>query len=206
VSGRGEGQATISARSGDVLGQAMVRVIRPAPNCAEVRTFGNGETISGELPSVRIVDNVTVAGATNVCGTLEIGGAGSQLTLSGQQLTVAGNFTAAGSHFQAFASTSTRVRLNGTVAQTVSFFSASAANQRFRDLEITNATGVTFSNNAFVSGNLDLVRQMTVPAGVSGIQQLFLRSTAVLNNQGAIQTTACTKEPGHTINGTDPCP
>jgi len=35
---------------------------------------------------------------------------------------------------------------------------------------------------------------------------LFLRSTSVLNNNGAINKGACVKEAGATVNGTDPCP
>jgi hypothetical protein len=49
---------------------------------------------------------------------------------------------------------------------------------------------------------------MTVNASITigSIQMLILRSSSVLNNNGTIQTAACTKEGGHTINGTDPCP
>jgi hypothetical protein len=56
--------------------------------------------------------------------------------------------------------------------------------------------------------HLDLFGRLTLSGGVaaSGIQMLFLRSTSVLANNGGIQTAACTKEAGHTINGTDPCP
>jgi hypothetical protein len=465
VTGRGEGQATISARSGDALGQAMMRVIRPALDCAEVRTFGNGQTLSGELPSVQITGNVTVAGPTSVCGNLTVTGTGANLALNGQQVSVAGNFqtqqggtlrmadaaarvtvegfayfggsstdglltageirvrghfsspaqvgfqstgtrvvldgatpqtvslfisgatssrfhdleirnpagvlfssqgpgfsssspihvmgnltlhptsgtvtnsniavtiygdlidsghrwqvgstifpgsmnlpaqmtsnvtlsgavtltrgfslmgdlTVSGSSAQlslngheasvtgnfttasgavlrltnavdrltvggsatwnggpsathltagevrvagaeffvqnggAFQSTGTRVVLDGTAPQRVSVFGSGANGSRFRDLEITNAGGVTFSNQGpsgfdsspkHVTGTLDLRARLTVPSGVTvtGIQMLFLRGTSVLTNNGTIQTAACTKEAGHTINGTDPCP
>lgn len=202
---------------------------------------------------MRITGKVTVAGPTNVCGSLEITGTNSRLTLNGQTLTLVGNFSTAvggvltmsnpadrltiggdasfsggglegqqtageiqlagnlavgGGSFEQSVATGTAVRLNGTTVQTVFFAFPGAVRQRFHDLTISNAAGVKFTGSAHVSRNLDLMHQMTVPSGVtlSGIQMLFLRGTSVLNNQGTIQTAACTKQPGHVINGTDPCP
>jgi hypothetical protein len=97
--------------------------------------------------------------------------------------------------------------LRRMMPQAASTAARGGGHNQLQHLDLENSAGVRLPLRAAVNGNLDLARQRTVPTGVtlSGIQMLFLRSTSVLNNQGTIQTAACTREPGHTINGTDPC-
>jgi hypothetical protein len=130
--------------------------------------------------------------------------------LTAGRLELAGNLSTNERSHRFLASGTHRVVLNGTAAQTVDLRTETAlsAHNRFRNLDIENPAGVTFVSNARTTASLDLIRQMTVPSGVtlSGIQMLILRSASVLNNSGTLQTAACTREAGHTINGTNPCP
>jgi len=136
--------------------------------------------------------------------------------------TTEGSFTAGEIHFRgdftqeknfscsanAFISTGTKTIFDGSSAQTVYFAWTSASNSRFHDVEIGNSAGVTFTNDSYATGDLDLSGTMTVngsePFGLTGT--MTLRSTGVLNSNGQISVGGCVKEQGHTINGSDPCP
>jgi hypothetical protein len=95
VTGVGPGTATVTATNGAFQGQASVTVRAVAIDCSEIRTFADGATLSGSLPSVRVTGNVTVTGATNICGWLRAEGSGATLDLNGQTVQVDGTFITA---------------------------------------------------------------------------------------------------------------
>jgi hypothetical protein len=171
----------------------------------EVAVAGNLATASnGRLQMQDTADRLVVRGNALFQGT------SFQGDLSAGTLEIAGNLSTMQADFNVLATAAHRVILNGTAAQTVDMKigTLTSSSNQLRHLEVRNSAGVSFTSNAGNTGELDLLRQMIVPAGVtlSRIQMLFLRGTSVLTNNGTIQTAACTKEPGHTINGTDPCP
>ncbi len=143
-----------------------------------------------------------------VGGPTELRGGDSEGRLSAGVIRLRANVTAHCFSARELRSTGTLVSLEGSAAQSFDMHCSQATQQFLHNLRIANAAGVNIVRNTRVNNELDLVRQMTVPAGVtvSGLQRLILRSTSVLNNQGTIQTAACTQEPGRTINGTNPCP
>jgi hypothetical protein len=67
---------------------------------------------------------------------------------------------------------------------------------------------VTFETFGRLAGSMDLRGALTLPQDlrIAVADTLFLRGTATLNNHGQMDVSACEKEDGHTINGTDPCP
>ena len=102
------------------------------------------------------------------------------------------------------------VRFTGTGSQEVAFGDTAEhpSGNRFQHVEIVNAAGVTFSQNARVEGQLDLVGRMTnqavltIPLGGS----LLLRSGSYLDNLvGSIALGGtCTAEPGADGEGIPP--
>ncbi len=177
----------------------------------ELTLNGRQLTVDGNLAMSTGAERLVMTNAADrltIKGNATFTGHHHEGLLSAGELHVAGNFTAGGTSFTAFASTGTLVVLNGTSVQTVTFMFPAAASQRFHTLRITNAAGVELGSNVQVNQNLDLVRRLVVPNGrtmtVAGT--LFLRSTATLVNNGTMTVNACTKEAGHTITGTDPCP
>jgi hypothetical protein len=95
-------------------------------------------------------------------------------------------------------------------------------------VEVTNPAGVTFGGRRIpisglftvkadaaatfngwidLAGSLDVAGALTVTsaAQITVAEMLFLRAAAFLDNQGVMTVASCTKEDGHTINGSDPC-
>jgi hypothetical protein len=98
----------------------------------------------------------------------------------------------------------------------------------FAGVEVTNPAGVTFGGRRIpisglftvkadaaatfngwidLAGSLDVAGALTVTsaAQITVAEMLFLRAAAFLDNQGVMTVASCTKEDGHTINGSDPC-
>jgi fibronectin-binding autotransporter adhesin len=168
-----------------------------------VNMTGNFTTVtSGRL----VMQNA--AGRLSVGGNAAFNGTSVDGDLSEGVLGVAGNFSLAdGSQSRFRANGAHRVVLNGTAAQSVTFYHIGPFWNRFQNLRADNPAGVTFANSTRMNGEFDLVRQGTVPGGitVTVAGALMLRTTAVLNNAGTMIVGSCTKEAGHTINGADPC-
>jgi hypothetical protein len=165
---------------------------------------GNFSTAgSGRLVMQASEDRLTVGGNAAFNGSSNAG------DLKDGVLEVAGNFSMPeGSIYRFRAESSHQVVLNGATAQSVTFHFSGPTLNRFHDLRIANSAGVTFATSNQINGGLDLVEVATIPGGVTLtlVGALTLRSTAVLNNSGTMTVGSCTKEAGHTINGTDPCP
>jgi hypothetical protein len=160
-------------------------------------------TESGRLSMQASEDRLTVGGNAAFNGTSNAG------DLTDGVLEVAGSFSMPeGTAYRFRAEGSHQVVLNGTTAQSVTFHFLGASANRFHHLRIENSAGVTFATSNQINGGLDLVEEATIPGGVTLtlVGALTLRSTAVLNNSGTMTVGSCTKEAGHTINGTDPCP
>jgi hypothetical protein len=187
--------------------------------CGNLAISGSGVlTLSGQ--------EVTVAGnfATANSGRLVMQSAADRLSVGGNAafsgingddgltagiLSIGGNWTLGSTSFTNFVGSGSHlVVLDGTAAQSVSFALVSPTANRAHHVRVENTVGVTFTANSHATGDLDLVGQATVANNVTVtvLGALVLRATAVLNNNGTIAVTNCTKEPGHTINGADPCP
>ncbi len=109
---------------------------------------------------------------------------------------------------RSFVSTGTKVIFEGTGVQNVNFDSPGVSNSRFDEVDVTNTNSVNFNNTTYVNGALDLVGKLHGQTGTDTITgNLTLRNGSTLTNSSSTFTVgSCTKEGGHTIVGTDPCP
>lgn len=125
--------------------------------------FGFNGAAAQTIPAFTYNDLFTaVGGAKTLGGTVTangavIIGASTTLTLSGNTLNVGGNFTNNGALSGSFANPDApqvggKIVLNGTAAQTV----GGVVTTTFNDLQVNNATGITFSQNGTVNGVLTL--------------------------------------------------
>jgi hypothetical protein len=106
-----------------------------------------------------------------------------------------------------FVSTGTKAVFNGSTAQSATFAYGGSSRSRFDDLEVQNAAGLSFSSTTYAAGDLELPGKLTVQSGTFNLAgTMTIRSTGVLQNNSTMTVGGCVKEPGHTINGTDPCP
>jgi Carboxypeptidase regulatory-like domain/FG-GAP-like repeat len=111
-------------------------------------TFNNLSTSNGGTK--------TASGTVTANGNVTIG-TSTTLALSGNTLNIGGNFTNSGTFSGSFANPDApqvggKVVLNGTAAQTV----GGTVTTTFNDLQVNNATGITFSQNGTVNGILTL--------------------------------------------------
>jgi hypothetical protein len=137
-----------------------------------IRLNGNRLDAAGDL-SVSI-SNTSGDGLvlTNANDVMTVGGNATFHTPSyNYSATSVGNMSAGVVHFrgnftqsngssspgQSFVSTGTKVVFDGTSSQSVSFANPSASLSRFRDVDVSNTTGVTLSTGTYMTGRLDVV-------------------------------------------------
>ncbi len=124
--------------------------------------FGFNGSAAQTIPAFTYNDLFTaVGGAKTLGGTVNannvIIGASTTFTLSGNTINVTGNFTNNGALSGSFANPDApqvggKVVLNGSAAQTV----GGTVPTVFNDLQVSNATGITFSQSGTVNGILTL--------------------------------------------------
>jgi hypothetical protein len=168
--------------------------------------FGQGATVSA------------VAGALFSAGRFEI---------TGDLTERINRYRASGTHVTAFTGGTAQTAAVSCHYSNCTPYNASAA-VVFHGIEVSNPAGVTFQGRTMGVGgevlvlaggaavfdqnvrlhrSLDVAGGLTLPAGRTLVvtESLILRSSGVLTNNGDLSAASCTKEEGHTINGTDPC-
>ena len=180
-----------------------------------------GASLDAGPDTLTVQGNLTTFSGSNVNGCLAMIGATTHVIVHGDArfngytsfypercgmtdgtLDVRGDFSTAAVFSNMFTPTlQHRVRLSGAALQQVAFGATADHPQanRFQHVEIVNAAGVTFSQDARVEGQLDLVGRMTnqavltIPLGGS----LLLRSGSYLDNSaGSIALGGtCSAEP-----------
>lgn len=123
-------------------------------------TSGDGLILTNPADEVIVVGNAHFT-------TLNANGSASSVgNFSDGVLRVQGNFTqtrvGASSGLNVFVSTGTKVVLDGTSPQTMSFFEAGVANSRLHDIDVENTAGVTFNTSVFIDGQLSLADGVTL--------------------------------------------
>ncbi len=113
----------------------------------------NGFTVlsSAQFKMANVLDSLIVAQGISLTGA----GMGDTLLTAGVMILTGGNFD--NSSFDNFSASGThKVVFGGTAAQTISMSAPGPAsvNSHFRDLEISNAAGVSFSSGGQVNGNV----------------------------------------------------
>jgi len=162
-------------------------------------TTVSGSNVNGCLAMTHPAALVVVQGDARFNGYMAAGGC----VMTDGVMELRGDFGTANVWSSMFTPSSDHlVRFTGTGPQDVAFgdTAESPSANRFQHVEIVNAAGVTFSQNARVVGQLDLVGRMTnqavltIPLGGS----LLLRSGSYLDNLlGSIALGGtCTVEPG----------
>jgi hypothetical protein len=111
-------------------------------------------------------DEVIVAGNAHFTTVSQHGSASSIGNYAGGVLRIQGNFTqtrvGASAGPNSFVSTGTKVVLDGTSPQTMSFFEAGVASSRLGDIDLENTAGVTFGTSVFIDGQLSLTDGVTL--------------------------------------------
>jgi alpha-tubulin suppressor-like RCC1 family protein len=158
---------------------------------------GVGSDASGLLTMQNAADTLAIGGDATFAGSPLIG------TLTEGVLLVAGDFSQVyiGSNWESFQASGThRTILNGTTGQTVSFVNPGATGQTsfFRDLEITNAAGVTFSTNAVANGKL----RVGAVAALTGAGTITVGDSLVTAAASSITTGGMRSAGGMSIAGT----
>ena len=140
----------------------------------------------------------------------EEGGATSEGNFSAGEIHFRGDFQQSSDYkgsLRAFVSTGTRAVFDGTSLQTISFANESSdSSSRFHDIEVGNPVGVLFEDPTLATGDLDVSGVFTTTSELTLEGTMILRSTATLNNNGIMSVGGCLTEPGHVLNGADPCP
>lgn len=173
---------------------------------------GNTLTIEGDVryneftladpADLLIIEGEARMTAGNGSSTLSAG----ELRLRGDVITCSNGFN----------STGTRVVFDGSAAQQLTRFVGVGVPicdpSTLQDVAITNPAGLTVvgstGTDLVIDGDLDLSGRLITETAthIGGIDTLHLRSSAVLDNSGTMNVAGCTKEAGHVITGTDPCP
>jgi len=184
------GVLTVNGKTLDIGGNLTVTISQAgvSPNFVSA---GDG------LKMTNVNDRVNVAGSATFTAIAYHFSATSAGNFSAGVLSVGGNFTsthnyqgASNSWDTSFISTGTKVVLNGTVSQAVSFTLPSVTRSRFSDLEISNAVGVSLSSAITITGSLSspatIVAKLlssgqtiTVP-GAANIGGLILDNTTLV--------------------------
>jgi hypothetical protein len=183
--------------------------------------------MDSDLARLFVAGNATFGSSAT---TLENAGA----LFSAGEFEIRGNLNELRAHFRPSGSHITRFTGDvAQIAQTNCWYTNCSLSDgsnppAYASVEVTNPAGVTFQGRRVpVSGsftvaadavasfsewmdlatNLDVAGTLTVGSGVEVTvgEMLYLRATGVLNNDGVMSVTGCTREDGSTINGTDPC-
>jgi len=110
---------------------------------------------------------------------------------------------------RSFVSTGTTVVFEKNGTQSVSFADASASYSYFKHVRVAASSTVNFNNTTYSKGDVDVYGHLHGQSGTDTVTgNMTLRDGSTLTNTSSTFTglSGCTKESGHTINGTDPCP
>ncbi|MEG3640982.1 cadherin-like domain-containing protein [Magnetococcus sp. PR-3] len=131
-------------------------------------SYGSGGSAPLVMQSTE--DVVVVEGSALFSTGYNQDAANSTGQFSAGTLYVRGNFTQSDGSYsssnRAFVSTGTKVVLDGDVAQSVYFQDGHSSYSRFDDLQLDNQSGITFTSNIYVGG--DLLLAGTTPFSASG--------------------------------------
>src|SRR5205085_9550138 len=151
---------TYAAESFTVTGDLTISGLQVFTPGGDLNIKGHSVVVTGNLgltyPYFGTLTMRDPAGLLTVVGDVSFDGNTNEGLLTAGEMRVAHNFFVGGAAERHFAATETfRVVFNGTTPQFVNFCcGAGAASNRFQDVVLANAAGVTLQTDIFIAGRL----------------------------------------------------